>query len=118
MKLEKSYAQAHLRLHNTSISDYEKQHGTPEAIFTECDSVSSPSERPNTPAVSTASLENNTSTASNPVSYQYREACSSKSICDLTVDASSLHISLPEPGFPLSEAQQKIQPPGFNSNST
>ena len=142
MKLEKSCAAAHLRLHNLSLSDYEEKHGTPEPI-TSNESQTEPTTYNESLPGSTTSNESlpGPTCANEPAPepmctdksdsacYPSRDSNISQAVSTAnTVASTTAHAVpvyryttahslpndvVPEPGFPLSWTQQQIHPPGF-----
>ena len=132
MKLEKSCAAAHLRLHNLSLSDYEEQHGTPEPItFNESlsEPITSNESFPgptfaNEPAPEPMCTDKSVSACS-PSRYSNTPQAVSAANTVASTSAHAIPVysyttahslpndKVPEPGFALSWAQQQIHPPGL-----
>ena len=132
MKLEKSCAAAHLRLHNLSLSDYEEKHGTPEPI-TSNESLTEPTTSneslPGPTCANELAPEPMCTDKSDSACYPSRGSNISEAVSTAnTVASTTAHAVpvyryttahslpndvVPEPGFPLSWTQQQIHPPGF-----
>ena len=132
MKLEKSCAAAHLRLHNLSLSDYEEKHGTPESI-TSNESLTEPTTSkeslPGPTCANEPAPEPMCTDKSVSACYPCRDSNISQAVSTAnTVASTTAHAVpvyryttahslpndvVPEPGFPLSWTQQQIHPPGF-----
>ena len=116
MKLEKAYAESHLRLHNLSVIEYEEQHGTPTAIASEETASASPPSVGSAGSANSSLASTNASTiVTSTPTYTYRQSCSSQQSNSTLVTSAYQHIvdTVPEPGFPLTVAQQHIHPPGI-----